>query len=126
MRLTRTDNSCVAPFVPRDSTEAIRVEQEARIAAAGPPSIYVSIHFNAHPNRSLADRDLLQRGQLPRRERAPRNADPASLDSLQRYGYEPTDRGSREDLTAGKPYGHFFSLRGPFPSVLVESLFLSN
>ena len=36
------------------------------------------------------------------------------------------DRGVKEDLSAGKPYGHFFSLRGPMPSALVEGLFLSN
>jgi N-acetylmuramoyl-L-alanine amidase len=32
----------------------------------------------------------------------------------------------KNDLAAGKPYGHFFSLRGPEPSALVEALFLSN
>src|SRR5439155_6166225 len=53
VRLTRNDTARVAPVVPRDSIEATRVEQEARIAAAGPASIFVSIHFNAHPNRSL-------------------------------------------------------------------------
>src|SRR5262245_50245518 len=43
VRLTRTDSSRVAPAVPRDPTEATRVEQEARIAAAGPASVFVSI-----------------------------------------------------------------------------------
>jgi N-acetylmuramoyl-L-alanine amidase len=52
-------------------------------------------------------------------------------DALQRnvvaaLGYASVDRGVRSDLLAGKPYGHFFSLRGPVPSALVESLFLSN
>ena len=55
-------------------------------------------------------------------------------DSLQRNivgalfesGYQTRDRGVKSDLLAGKPYGHFFSLRGPVPSVLVEALFLSN
>ena len=32
----------------------------------------------------------------------------------------------KSDLAAGKPDGHFFSLRGPVPSALVENLFLSN
>ena len=32
----------------------------------------------------------------------------------------------KSDLLAGKPYGHFFGLRGPIPSALVENLFLSN
>ena len=48
------------------------------------------------------------------------------LGALREIGYPVVDRALKEDLTAGKPYGHFFSLRGPFPSVLVESLFLSN
>src|SRR4051794_21712023 len=50
VRLSRTDTARVAPVVPRDLIEATRVEQEARIAAASPASIFVSIHFNAHPN----------------------------------------------------------------------------
>jgi N-acetylmuramoyl-L-alanine amidase len=41
-------------------------------------------------------------------------------------GYESLDRGVKSDLAAGKRYGHFFSLRGPVPSALVEHLFLSN
>jgi N-acetylmuramoyl-L-alanine amidase len=41
-------------------------------------------------------------------------------------GYQALDRGVKSDLLAGKPYGHFFSLRGPMPSALVEHLFLSN
>jgi N-acetylmuramoyl-L-alanine amidase len=41
-------------------------------------------------------------------------------------GYVSLDRGVKSDLAAGKPYGHFFSLRGPVPSALVENLFLSN
>jgi N-acetylmuramoyl-L-alanine amidase len=32
----------------------------------------------------------------------------------------------KSDLSAGKSYGHFFGLRGPVPSALVENLFLSN
>jgi N-acetylmuramoyl-L-alanine amidase len=128
VRLTRTDSSRVAPSVPRDSTEAIRVEQEARIAAAGPASVYVSIHFNAHPNRSLRGTETYFNGDNFRAEsvRLGTLIQDDLLGSLRHVGYESTDRGVREDLTAGKPYGHFFSLRGPFPSVLVESLFLSN
>ncbi len=41
-------------------------------------------------------------------------------------GYVSLDRGVKSDLAAGKSYGHFFSLRGPAPSALVENLFLSN
>jgi N-acetylmuramoyl-L-alanine amidase len=128
VRLTRTDNNRVAPTVPRDSIEATRVEQEARIAAAGPASIYVSIHFNAHPNRGLRGSETYFNGENHRSQSVllGTHIQNQLLDSLRRFGYQPVDRGVREDLTAGKPYGHFFSLRGPFPSVLVESLFLSN
>ncbi|MBI2322706.1 MAG: hypothetical protein HYU88_11630, partial [Chloroflexi bacterium] len=35
-------------------------------------------------------------------------------------------RGAKSDLAAGKPYGHFFSLRGPFPSALLEGAFLTS
>ena len=56
-----------------------------------------------------------------------READLHVLAALaEQTGYESVDRGVRSDLLAGKPYGHFFSLRGPVPSALVEHLFLSN
>jgi len=128
VRQTRTDNSRVAPSVPRDSIEATRVEQEARIAAAGAAPIYVSIHFNAHPNRSLRGTETyFNKDNFHSESVILGTAIHAELlGALHEIGYTPVDRGVREDLTAGKPYGHFFSLRGPFPSVLVESLFLSN
>jgi N-acetylmuramoyl-L-alanine amidase len=128
VRLTRTDSSRVAPVVPRDLTEATRVEQEARIAAAGSASVFVSIHFNAHPNSSLSGTETYFNGANYRAESVVLGTfvQAELLGALRDFGYSPVDRGLREDLTAGKPYGHFFSLRGPFPSVLVESLFLSN
>jgi N-acetylmuramoyl-L-alanine amidase len=128
VRLTRADHGRVAPVVPRDSIEAIRVEQEARIGAASPASVFVSIHFNAHPNRSLRGTETYFNGDNFRAESVVLGTlvHNELLAALRGLGYPAIDRGVREDLTAGKPYGHFFSLRGPFPSVLVESLFLSN
>ena len=128
VRLTRADDSRVAPVVPRDAIEATRVEQEARIAAAGPASVFVSIHFNAHPDRSLRGTETYFNGDNRRAESVALGSivHAELLSALNEVGYLPVDRGLREDLTAGKPYGHFFSLRGPFPSILVESLFLSN
>jgi N-acetylmuramoyl-L-alanine amidase len=128
VRLTREDTRRVAPTVPGDATEATRVEQFARHGAAGSARAYLSIHFNGHPDRSLRGTETyynrdnfgeesLQLAALVHQE---------TLSALAQYGYAPTNRGVREDLTAGKPYGHFFSLRGPFPSALVEVLFLSN
>src|SRR5687768_18000584 len=32
--------------------------------------------------------------------------------AIRAFGYPTADRGVKEDLSAGKPYGHFFSLRG--------------
>ena len=128
VRLTRTDNGRVAPVVPRDVIEATRVEQEARIAAASPASIFVSIHFNAHPVASLRGTETYFNGDNRRAESVVLGTliHTELLGSLREIGYPTVDRGLKEDLAAGKPYGHFFSLRGPFPSVLVESLFLSN
>ena len=45
---------------------------------------------------------------------------------IQNLGYQTPDRGANSDLKAGKPYGHFFMLRGPMPSVCGEPLFLTN
>ena len=128
VRLTRTDHNRLAPVVPRDLIEATRVEQEARIAAAGAAAIYVSIHFNAHPNQSLRGTETYFNGDNHRTESVALGTliQTELLGALRDVGYTAVDRGVKEDLTAGKPYGHFFSLRGPFPSVLVESLFLSN
>src|SRR5438874_4358417 len=53
VRLTRDDDRQVALDLPTDLTEAIRIEQLARQAAVGPARVFVSIHFNGHPNRSL-------------------------------------------------------------------------
>ncbi len=88
---------------------------------------YVSIHFNGGPP-SLRGTETYYNSE---------NAGPASLalaEALQRHvvaalrgtGHPVADRGIKEDLLAGKPYGHFFSLRGGMPSALVEGLFLSN
>ena len=128
VRLTRTDNSSVAPSVPGDSTEAIRVEQEARIKPLPPPLRSMSRSTSTRiPTAHSADRDLLQRGQLPRRERAPWNADPyASLDLLRSAPLRAHGSRRPRGPDSRQAHGHFFSLRGPFPSVLVESLFLSN
>jgi N-acetylmuramoyl-L-alanine amidase len=46
--------------------------------------------------------------------------------TLAEAGYTTLDRGVKSDLAAGKPYGHFFGLRGPMPSALLEALFLTS
>jgi N-acetylmuramoyl-L-alanine amidase len=113
---------------PDAVTERVRIEQSARIAAVGRVRVYVSIHFDGHPDSRVSGTHVLYN---------PDNAGPESYrlaDALQRNvvaalrdsGYPTVDRGVKEDLWAGKPYGHFFSLRGGMPSVLVEGLYLSN
>ena len=71
----------------------------------------------------------------PERDADTGSTDRALAELLQRHvvsaladdiGYAAVDRGVKSDLAAGKSYGHFFGLRGPVPSALVENLFLSN
>ncbi|HLI28254.1 MAG TPA: N-acetylmuramoyl-L-alanine amidase [Chloroflexota bacterium] len=126
--LTREDNRPLTAMNHRDPTERIRLEQEARIAAVTPARIYVSIHFNGHPNPAVRGTETYYNpDNFGAESRQLAEAlQTAILAELHRLGYEAADRGVRADLTAGKPYGHFFSLRGPQPSVLVEALFLSN
>ncbi|MBM2810402.1 MAG: cell wall hydrolase/autolysin [Chloroflexi bacterium] len=128
VRLTRDGPERVAPQVPGDATQAIRVEQEARHQAAGDATVFVSIHLNGHSNTTLRGTETYYNGDNLgepsfRLATALQQATRAALGSS---GYTPVDRGVSQDLTAGKPYGHFFSLRGPFPSALLEALFLSN
>ena len=123
VRLTREDDQPLTALLHPGATEDIQLEQEARIAAAMPARVYVSLHFNGGP-AALRGTETYYNPD--------RAADDWLLaDELQRHvvsalGFASVDRGVRTDLLAGKPYGHFFSLRGPAPSALVESLFLSN
>jgi N-acetylmuramoyl-L-alanine amidase len=129
VRLTREDDQPLTALTNPSATEQIRAEQEARIAAGGPSRIYVSLHFNGGP-ASLHGTETYFNP-----DRSASSLDSALATSLQKnvvdalasqVGYVSLDRGVKSDLAAGKPYGHFFSLRGPVPSALVENLFLSN
>jgi N-acetylmuramoyl-L-alanine amidase len=121
VRLTREDHEPLTPLLHAGATDDIRMEQEARIEAGMPARIYVSLHFNGGPTFLHGTETYYNpdRGE----------DDWLLADALQRNVVAATgsfDRGVRSDLLAGKPYGHFFSLRGPAPSALVENLFLSN
>jgi N-acetylmuramoyl-L-alanine amidase len=121
VRLTREDDQPLTPLLQPGETDNIRREQEARIAAGMPARLYVSLHFNAGP--------AALRGTETYYNRDRGEGDWLLADALQRNVVAllgSVDRGVRSDLAAGKPYGHFFSLRGPVASALVESLFLSN
>ena len=130
VRLTRTDDQPLTPLLHPLADDDIQVEQTARIAAGGPARIFVSLHFNGGPTSLRGTETYFN----PNRA-ADVSLDYALASSLQLHvvdalasqvGYADLDRGVKSDLSAGKPYGDFFSLRGPEPSALVENLFLSN
>ena len=130
VRLTRTDDQPLTALGNPSNDDDINVEQTARIAAGGPARIYVSLHFNGGPT-SLRGTETYYN---PNRA-GDVSDDYALASSLQSHvvaalseelAYPDLDRGVKSDLSAGKPYGDFFSLRGPEPSALVENLFLSN
>jgi N-acetylmuramoyl-L-alanine amidase len=131
VRLTREDDRPLTALTNPGATDDIAAEQSARIAAGGPARVFISLHFNGGPpslhgtetyfnpdragDTDTSDRMLAQALQH------------SVIDALQaEAGYTSLDRGAKSDLAAGKPYGHFFSLRGPEPSALVENLFLSD
>jgi N-acetylmuramoyl-L-alanine amidase len=131
VRLTREDDLPLSDYTNPNSTPQIQAEQEARIAAAGPSRIYVSLHFNGGPANLRGTETYYNPDRAP--EAA--SADSLLAGLLQQHvvaaladevGYASVDRGTKSDLLAGKSYGHFFGLRGPSPSALVENLFLSN
>lgn len=130
VRLTRDDDQPLTYYVNPLATDQIQAEQEARIAAGGPARIYVSLHFNGGPTGLHGtetyfnpDRALDTSLDFALASALQENVVAALADEV---GYAALDRGVKSDLSAGKPYGHFFSLRGPEPSALVENLFLSN
>jgi N-acetylmuramoyl-L-alanine amidase len=128
VRLSRTDHAPLSAMAHPNTDERTRIEQEARIAAVGRVRCYVSLHFNGHPSPAQSGTETYY-NRDNHGEQSLRLADALQrhvVDLLWQAGHPTVDRGVLSDLRAGKPYGHFFSLRGPQPSVLVEGLFLSN
>jgi N-acetylmuramoyl-L-alanine amidase len=126
--LTRTEHVAISAMSHPNYTERIRIEQAARIAAVGDARIYVSLHFDGLDNPSVRGTETFYNAEA-------HGDDGRRLaEAIQRYmvaeiralGYETPDRGANSDLKVGKPYGHFFMLRGPMPSVCGEPLFLTN
>jgi N-acetylmuramoyl-L-alanine amidase len=126
--LSRTDNQPLTAMTHPNVDTRTRLEQEARIAAVTPARIFVSVHFNGHPNAAIRGTETYYNGDNfgPDSRRLAAALQAHVVGELRAAGVDAPDRGVKEDLTAGKPYGHFFSLRGPQPSALVEGLFLSN
>ena len=128
VNLSRTEHRPVHPTAHLQPLyENIRLEQTARIQAVGNVRIYVSIHFNGGP-ASLRGTETYYNSENsgPESVRLASALQANVLAALHALGYPSPDRGVKEDLWAGKPYGHFFGLRGGMPSVYVEGLFLSN
>jgi N-acetylmuramoyl-L-alanine amidase len=130
VRLTRQDVLPLTALTQPAATAQTAAEQQARIAAGGPARVYVSLHLNGGPVSLRGTETYYNPARAPEAS----TADWALAYAIQRHvvaslaavGYPTLDRGVRNDLLAGKPYGHFFSLRGPEPSALLEALFLSN
>jgi N-acetylmuramoyl-L-alanine amidase len=131
VRLTREDNLPLTALTAPGATAQIQAEQTARIAAGGPARVFVSLHLNGGPISLRGTETYFNPDRAPESV----SADFSLAEAIQRHvvqaladevGYPSLDRGVKNDLAAGKPYGHFFSLRGPEPSALVEALFLSN
>lgn len=126
--LSRQDDNPLTDFSALDPTEAIRFEQEARIAAVGNAKLYVSIHFNGYGDPRVRGLEVYYNEENHGAESRTlaKSIHGELLAQVREAGYPLFDRGVKEDPAAGKPYGHFFSLRGGMPSVLVESMFLTN
>ncbi len=126
--MSRYDAEPLTDFSAPDPIDAVRLEQEARIAAVGSVGMYVSIHFNGHPDPEIRGLEVYFNGDN-HGEKSLALATAIHDRLLARVweaGFPLADRGVKDDLVAGKPYGHFFSLRGDLPSVLVEAMFLTN
>jgi N-acetylmuramoyl-L-alanine amidase len=128
VNLSRTDHAPLSAMSHPNSDQRVRIEQEARIAAVGRVRCYVSVHFNAHPSQGLTGTETYYNvdNHGEQSHRLASALQRQVVDLIWQAGHPTVDRGVRSDLLAGKPYGHFFSLRGPQPSALVEGLFLSN
>lgn len=127
--LSRQDEHPLTDFFEPDPIEQTRLEQEARIAAVGKARIYVSIHFNGYGDPRVRGAEVYYNVDNHGEEsRLLAETIQSKLISevINTTGYQLPDRGVKNDLWAGKPYGHFFSLRGDMPSVLVEAMFLTN
>jgi N-acetylmuramoyl-L-alanine amidase len=128
VRLTRTDHAPLTPMSHPDPIETIRLEQAARIAALGAVRCFVGINFNGLGSPAYSgtetyyNADNFGEQSYFLADRVQRH----TVAAIQEAGYPVRDRGVKSDLLAGKPYGHFFQLRGGFPSVTVEGLFLTN
>jgi len=130
VRVSRTDDGPVSAMSHPNLIERTRIEQFARVAAVGRVRVYVSIHFNAvgdaNPGVSGTETYYNPENAGDESFKLATELQRGVVTAIRELGHPTLDRGVKSDLLAGKPYGHFFSLRGGMPSALVEGLFLSN
>ena len=112
--LSRADHQPLSAMSHPNLTERTRIEQAARIQAVGNVRIYVSVHFNALGDSRVGGTETYYNvdNAGPESVRLATALQHNVVAALWDFGYPTADRGPREDLRAGKPYGHFFSLRG--------------
>ena len=129
VRMSRWTDNPVSSWSASTSTERIRIEQQARIAAVGAVSAYVPIHFNATPLHNQKGTEAYYNSSTPVGAKSTALAQSLVSKVVSRIraaGYPTVNRGAKSDLAAGKSYGHMFSLSGPYPSSLMESLFMDQ
>jgi len=129
VRMSRWTDNPVSSWSASTSTERIRIEQQARIAAVGAVSAYVPIHFNATPLHIQKGTEAYYNASTPVGAKSKSLAQSLVSNVVSRIraaGYPTVNRGAKSDLAAGKSYGHMFSLSGPYPSSLMESLFMDQ
>ena len=142
VRLSRTTVNPVSCWCASTYVAKVQAEQEARIRAVGAVSAYVPIHFNASPlnHDSTTTNDLRGTTSYYNVDQSVASQSRSLAQSLASHvfarirdagyakvtGLAPVNRGALSDLTVGKSYGHYFGLRGPYPSSLVESLFMDQ
>ena len=126
--LTHDGPAPLTPMRGYDPVEVVRVEYQARLEKIGRVRCFVGINFNGSNDARLAGTETYYNVENfgDQSKRLAGAIQRNMLDRLGAAGYPVMDRGVKSDLLSGKPYGHFFQLRGSQPSVTVEGLFLSN
>lgn len=128
VRLTRNDDRPVSAFDDADVTVRARKEQEARVAAGLPGRIYVSITANGYTEPSVGGIETYYSAEFGGADG--RRLATSILDSLisdVKLANSPVvNRGVKEDVLSGKPFGRLFSLTGKTPLVVVATGFITN
>jgi N-acetylmuramoyl-L-alanine amidase len=129
VNLSRENHDPVSSWSAGSYEANLPIEMEARIRAVGPVRGYVPVHLNATSYSSTRGTETYYNveNNVGGRSYWLANVLQSNVVSrLRQAGYQTLDRGVMSDSLAGRSFGHFHSLRGPYPSALLEALFLSN